>query len=124
MAQHVEIRASTNAQEPLGDADGLKVKVIDTDSGAAVSWDSNYVRLTDSGLVKSGPGVLDEIVVGAAGTTISITVYDNTAGSGTVMFGPYVLVAGARLPGGKFGTGCYITFSGTTGTPNITALYR
>ncbi len=99
--------------------------IYDASSGDAVTWDSSYVRLTDSGAVKSGAGVLDRIAVSAAGTTITINIYDNTAGSGTLIFGPYVLVAGANLHfGAAFGTGCYITFSGTTGTPSLTAFYR
>lgn len=104
---------------------GLPVEIYDT-SGVAVSWvESSYVRLTDSGAVKSGAGVIDRIAVSAAGTSITINIYDNTAGSGTLIFGPYVLVAGASIPlGGAFGTGCYITFSATTGTPSLTAFYR
>lgn len=99
-------------------------RIVDPDTGASLVFDSDYARLADSGLVKAGAGVLDEIAVSAAGTSITINVYDNTSGTGTLIFGPYVLVAGARLPGGKFGTGCYITFSATTGTPSLTAYYR
>jgi hypothetical protein len=105
---------------------GMPVEVFDS-SGAAISWvDFTPVRLLDSAAVKSGTGALGGIIVGAAGTTISITVYDNTAASGTVIFGPYVLVAGASLQfgGAAFGTGLYVAFSATTGTPNITVLYR
>lgn len=104
---------------------GVPVEIYDT-AGAAVSWvDPSYQRLTDSGSVKSGSGVLERIAVSAAGTTITINVYDNTAGSGTLIFGPYVLVAGVTIHlGAAFGTGCYITFSATTGTPSLTAVYR
>lgn len=104
---------------------GVPVELYDT-AGAAISWvDSSYVRLTDSGAVKSGAGTIDRIAVSAAGSTITINVYDNTAGSGTLIFGPYVLVAGVTIHlGAAFGTGCYITFSATTGTPSLTAIYR
>lgn len=104
---------------------GLPVEIYDS-AGAAVSWvESSYSRLTNSGLVKTGSGVIDRLAVSAAGTTITINIYDNTAGSGTVIFGPYVLVAGASIAlGASFGTGCYVTFSATTGTPSLTVIYR
>lgn len=118
------IKRATLGAVPVADDQPLPTKILDS-SNAAVVWDSDYVRLTNSGPVKSGAGVLDRIVVSAAGTTITINVYDNTAGSGTLIFGPYVLVAGVTLTlGTKFGTGCYITFSATTGTPSLTATYR
>jgi hypothetical protein len=104
---------------------GLPVEIYDS-AGAAVSWvDSSYARLTDSGLVKTGVGTIDRFAVSAAGSTITINIYDNTAGSGTLIFGPYVLVAGASIAlGAAFGTGCYISFSATTGTPSMTVFYR
>jgi hypothetical protein len=107
------------------DPQAQPARVIDPVTGASLTWESSYVRLTDSGAVKSGAGVLDRIAVSAAGSTITINIYDNTAGSGTLIFGPYVLVAGASIAmGAAFGTGCYITFSATTGTPSLTAFYR
>ncbi len=108
---------------------GLPVEIYDTD-GVAVSWDaSSSVTLTNSGLVKTGAGTFYGLVVGAPGTTITVTVYDNTAGSGTILYGPYVLgTAGTaiNMPGDGIaaGTGIYVTFSATTGTPNATFVYR
>lgn len=108
---------------------GLPVEIYDTD-GAAVSFDyPSYVNLTNSTLVKTGAGVFHGLVVGAPGTSITVTVYDNTAGSGTILYGPYVLgTAGTsiEMPGGgfTFATGCYVSFSGTTDTPNISVGYR
>lgn len=120
------IKHATLGAVPVADDQPLPVEgTILDDTGAAVTWDSDYVRLLDSGPVKVGAGVIDRIAVGAAGTTITINIYDSLTGSGTVIFGPYVLVAGASIElGGRFGTGCYITFSAATGTPNLTAFFR
>ena len=84
----------------------------------------SYVRLTDSGQVKASAGTLKGLEVSAAGTAITINVYDNTAGSGTLIYGPRVLTVGTISLPATFGTGCYITFSATTGTPSLTAFYR
>lgn len=84
----------------------------------------SYVRLTDSGQVKASAGTLKALEVSAAGTTITINVYDSTTGSGTLIYGPRVLTVGTIPIPATFGTGCYITFSATTGTPSLTAFYR
>lgn len=86
-------------------------------------------NMTDSGLVKTGAGTFHGLVVGAPGTTITVTVYDNTSAAGTIIFGPYVLGAAGtsiEMPGGgfTFATGLYVAFSATTGTPNISVGYR
>lgn len=58
MAQGVEIRASTNEQEPLADANGLKVKlmpVLDS-AGVAINPD-NYAQT----LAYNGDGLLETV---------------------------------------------------------------
>lgn len=90
---------------------------------------NSYTRLLDTqAAIKSGTGTFYGFTVSAAGTTITVNVYDSLTAAGTVIFGPYVLVAGAAItmPGGglAFGTGLSIGFSATTGTPSIVAAYR
>lgn len=118
MAQKVEIVAGDNAQTPLFPTAG---SVTDP---AQIYVSNSYVRLLDSALVKSGAGTLAGLHCGAAGTTITVTVYDNTAGSGTIIYS-VVLTAGLSVPlNVAFGTGLYVAFSATTGTPNLTVTYR
>ena len=71
-------------------------------------------NLSASGLVASGRGDLIGIFVASASTTPTIKVWDNTAGSGTVIVNTFTPVAGTfyRLPF-AFNTGCYVTISGT-----------
>lgn len=110
------------------------VVMVDPATGAAASTTdpvqvyvgNSYVRLLDTAAaIKAGAGTLAGFVVGAAGTSITVTVYDSLTAAGTVIFGPYVLVAGASLPiNVAFGVGLSVGFSATTGTPNITVGYR
>ena len=72
--------------------------------------------LTASALVKSGQGALLGFLIVSA-TTATITVYDNTAGSGTVLMpvtGSLTITTPTwvALPVG-FGTGLYFTITGT-----------
>jgi hypothetical protein len=81
------------------------------------------IRLLDSGPLKVGAGLLTSMSVGGPGTTITVNIYDSLAGSGTVIFGPVILLAGMEFNFGggvTFGIGAYATFSATTGTPNVT----
>lgn len=81
---------------------------------------ATYVHLTATGAVKSGAGILHKIIVNTLSAG-AITVYDNTAASGTVI---------AIINGGVerditydlgFSTGCHL---GITGTPDVTVVYR
>jgi hypothetical protein len=47
-------------------------------------------------VVKSGPGHLNNLIA-VGGTMGNVTVYDNTAASGTVLWGPGTPAAGARI---------------------------
>lgn len=118
MAQRVEIVAGDNDQTAL-------FPTAASLTNPAQTYISNsYVRLLDSALVKTGAGTLAGLHCGAAGTTITVTVYDNTAGSGTIIFS-VVLTAGLSVNlNAAFGTGLYVAFSATTGTPNLTVTYR
>lgn len=80
-----------------------------------------HISTSTTTTVKATSGLLDSIVVNNPGTAATVTVYDNTAASGTVLA---VLggLAGAstlsyKLP---FSTGLTIV---TTGAPDLTVLY-
>jgi hypothetical protein len=122
MAQHVEIRASTNEQEPLADAFGLKVKLTDASSGLAAPLTGTYANMAAGATttVKSGAGVLFAVIVNNPGTTITLTLYDNTAGSGDKI-ATIALSAGQNLQYGlNFGTGLTAVLSGTA---DVTIVY-
>jgi hypothetical protein len=91
-------------------------------AAAAVNGDS-YHNLTGNATttVKSGSGVLDRIVVNTAGTSSTVTVYDNTAGSGTKIATASGNAQVVLSYGVHFATGLTIV---TTGSPDITVSYR
>jgi hypothetical protein len=104
---------------------GALAALLSSTDPVQVYGSNSYMRLLDSGQVKAGAGSFCGFAVGAAGTTISVTVYDSLTASGTVLFGPIVLTAGLDIcKSWAFGTGLYVAFSATTGTPNLTVEYR
>jgi hypothetical protein len=70
-----------------------------------------------------GPGSLVRIVVNNAGTAWVITVYDNTAGSGTKIATITATVVGDLDYGIEFATGLTIVTSGTT-PGDLTVVYE
>ena len=81
---------------------------------------SAYAYKNSSDIVKSGPGVLYYVTVTAGSNAISCTIYDNTAGSGSVIGWVYCPANDIRHvmlgPAGvAFGKGLYLTISGTGG---------
>jgi len=85
-----------------------------------------YKNLTASGLVHSGPGILRAITLTPAAAVSTATVYDNTAGSGTIICKLQAPANGGSAiyapPGGiAFGTGCYIALTGASASAS--ALY-
>ncbi|KPK36240.1 MAG: hypothetical protein AMJ65_16435 [Phycisphaerae bacterium SG8_4] len=68
--------------------------------------------------VKSAPGYLKRIIVQGGATSDTLTIYDNTAGSGTVLFKTKIQeVASTTIPRPididvPFATGCYVDFTG------------
>ncbi len=122
MAAHVEIRASNPANDPIADANGMKVKLTDANSGLAAPLTGSYLNMAAGATttVKSGAGVLFAVIVNNPGTTITLTLYDNTAGSGTKI-ATIALAAGQTLPYGlNFGTGLTAVLSGTA---DVTIVY-
>src|SRR3990167_3474800 len=90
----------------------------------------SYVNLTADALVKSGAGVIHTITFGqtdAAPTAGDLTLYDNTAESGqviykhtftTAVFNPTTIILDCI-----FGTGLYAGFT-TTGDVSVTITYK
>lgn len=117
MAEHVEIRASGNDQEPLADANGLKVKLTDSVTGSAVSFGFTPVGITTktTTLVKSGAGMVGDITINKTGSADTITVYDALTATGTpiaLITAPTVGMKFCELY--KFATGLCIVTGGTT----------
>jgi hypothetical protein len=90
--------------------------------------------LTASGLVKTGTGNLYKINITKPGdATASVTLYDNTSGSGTIIFQASGSASGAMLAnsydmssdgtqGTIFVAGCYAVFTGAT-LPILNVIY-
>lgn len=126
MAAHVEIRASTPDSDPLGDADGLKVKGANSVSETATI--ANGASL--SGAVDCGSARLALIVMPAAWTTADLTFQESADGVTYVdkydAFGAeYTVVCGGTSRSltinlvDFIGTRYLKVRSGTTGTPVV-----
>lgn len=71
--------------------------------------------------VKSGSGIIEKLIVGTVGSSSKVVIYDNTAGSGTVIAEINTDTLGTYHFGCRFATGLTLV---TTGTPKITVIYR
>lgn len=80
-----------------------------------------YISTATTTAVKSGSGILEKIIVSTVGSSSTATIYDNTAGSGTVIGVINTDSLGTYNYGGRFATGLTIV---TVGTPKITVVYR
>lgn len=94
-------------------------------ANSTIEAGANPLRISTSAttVVKSGPGILVSVVVNTKGTVAStITIYDNTAGSGTV-----ISVIDSLNNVGTFTFNCLMAIGitvVTTGAPDITVVYR
>lgn len=84
---------------------------------------STYKNVSASGLIETGPGTLQGVVVNshASGT---LKFWDNTSAATTVIFNTITLGAAERwIPffGAKFTVGCFLTIGGTA---DVTVLYN
>jgi len=81
-------------------------------------------NISASGLVATGTGTVQAIIV-ASHTNGTIKLWDNTAGSGTVLVNTYTYATGSQtipLWGAKFLTGLYADMNSTT--QDITIIYN
>jgi hypothetical protein len=100
----------------------VQTKMVDGGTGNAVSLTGSYLNMAAGATTtaKSGAGVLFAVIVNNPGTTITLTLYDNTAGSGTKI-ATIALAAGQNLQYGcNFGTGLTAVLSGTA---DVTIVY-
>jgi hypothetical protein len=76
-----------------------------------------------SAAITTGPGMLHGATITAAGDTATLIVYDNTAGSGTVIVKLSAVAhtsAVVTFPAPVvFGTGCYAVVTGTTPSATV-----
>lgn len=80
-------------------------------------------NLSASALIKGAPGSVIGVVVNSHSLG-TLKLWDNTAGSGTVLFNTISFAAGERyvpLFGASFDTGLYATIGGTA---DITIVYK
>lgn len=84
---------------------------------------SSYTNLTADTAVKTGAGRLFGIFVASASATPTIKLWDNTAGSGTVLVNTFTPVAATYypFPGVEFSTGLFVDVGGTV---DITVFYK
>lgn len=109
------------------DAVSLLKGMVNRSGFSSIQFKNKYINISSNRttVVKSGPGILHSIVINNNSSGL-ITIYDNTTGSGTVMF-CFILVAGAPFSTGalglEFNTGLTIVTSGLLFNNNVTLLY-
>lgn len=118
---------STSSWSVVALLKGLLAQQLSTNPLQVFSGD-NYARITTNAttVVKNIPGSIIALVVNSTGTTETVTIYDNTAASGTNPF-TFVLTGlavGTRITmNAKFGTGITVVTSGGAAC-DITVLYQ
>lgn len=81
------------------------------------------VNLTASASIKATPGVLVGVVINSHSSG-TLKFWNNTAGSGAVLFNTITLAVGERyinLFNANFSVGCYLTIGGTA---DVTVIYK
>lgn len=96
--------------------------LVQVDIGA---WDKVHITTATTTVVKSGAGILCAIIINKAIALSAVTIYDNTAASGTVIgiiTQPLALLSSQRIMtyNCKFSTGLTIV---TSSTDDITVTY-
>lgn len=87
-------------------------------------FNATYIGTSVTTLVKTGAGQLHALNIWLAGATgNTITVYDNTAASGTIIATISTPTIGSFMLNASFATGLTIVTAGTT-APNLTVTFR
>ena len=82
--------------------------------GTPVSEGSGYAHLSASGAAVTGRGAMVGIFVASCSASPTITVYDSTTGSGTLIVNTFTPAAGQFYPlPARFATGLYVAIGGT-----------
>lgn len=112
---------NTTAGSLNANTKGILQEIQSTDP--VQTYQSNsYAHLTSgTTTVKTGAGTLASLIVNSPGTTVTATIYDNTAGSGTVI-AIVLLAAGMNLTYNvEVGVGITVVLSGAC---DVTVGYR
>lgn len=83
---------------------------VATAHAAGAIWKATSLTASGTTVVKSGAGRLHAVITGTA--TGNITIYDNTAASGTKILDACALAVGTQTWDVAFGTGLTIVLSG------------
>lgn len=71
-------------------------------------------NITASQIIKSGNGILGGIFCSTASASPTVTIYDNTAASGTKIIDTFTVASATPYPfPSGFSNGCYVAISGT-----------
>jgi len=90
----------------------------------------SYTHSTADALIKSGSGFLHSVTIApitATPTAGLLTIYDNTAESGTIIFREWIFAttpAHTVIIDAAFGTGLYVGFDGSLANVNVTTSWR
>ena len=125
---HIELDNNSTTEALQADNTGnikqtLGTTLDDVNDSITTYPKCSYVNLSASALVKTGAGQVYGIVINSH-TSGTLKLWDNTAGSGTVLCNTMTFAVGERfipLLGATFGTGLYATIGGTA---DVTILYR
>ncbi len=113
---------NTSAASLTANSKGVLSLLASTDPVQTYGSNSfTNITLSTTTVVKSGAGTLIGIETGNAGTTNVVTIYDNTAASGTKIGTTTVWTDRTRIYNVSFGTGLTIS---TGAACDITVIYR
>ena len=120
--------AATLSYSPLVPQTGDSALIISNKaavSQARLAAGSSYTHITTAAttVVKSGAGVLARINVNTLGSGSTMTIYDNTAASGTVIAVMTSALQTSQTFDVAFATGCTIVTSGGTAA-DLTVVWR
>jgi hypothetical protein len=81
----------------------------------------NYSNTGASALIKTGPGILHSVVLAGGSDAATLIVYDNTAGSGTIIckLATATGETGSAVLDVAFSKGIYAALTGTTPSVSI-----
>ena len=110
--------------DSVGNAKATLATTLDDVNDSITTYPKcSYVNMSASTLVKTGAGQVYGVIVNSHSSG-TLKLWDNSAGSGTVLCNTMTFAAGERwipLFGMTFGTGCYATVGGTA---DLTIAYR
>lgn len=123
MKQYNYMSNQTGSLQTWGDNVNMFTSLDPVNDGIRTYPDASPVNLTASALIKTGSGRVQGIVINSH-TAGTLKLWDNTAGSGTVLTNTMTFAVGERfipLLGATFGTGLYATIGGTA---DVTILFN